>query len=325
MFLTEWMAEWIADSEGAFPMSLLEACRDLKVIPKYARDPKEDKGKEFIFGIDIARERDSTAICVVELGFPSKVVFIAELEDKPFQEQAKYIFSLVEKFNPVMIYMDEFGGGQTIRDHLTDPESVGWPKTHKIVSTEETVNHSGRRILKLCNFNPGFIEDANNSAKTLLEQGMLKLPHATHPIEGFRKGAGKQMKEVDLVEEMINQIASVVVTPTSTGRLHYDLPKSLSSSLNFNVRKKDLYTSFILAGKCAYDLLWKVKADNIIVDKGIITEIKREPILTTDNYSSIISSDRLAGIKDSTIYTTDQKVVIPGNGIIFSRNVKTRR
>ena len=326
MFLTEWLASWIADSEGAFAMSLLESIRDVNLLPKNHRDPDKDKGKEYIFGIDVARERDSTAIIVMELGFPSKVVHIVELEETPFPQQAKIIFQLVRSFNPIMIYMDEFGGGKDLKDQLASPEGVGFPKSEKIVAVDENVNFSGKRILRTCVPNPEFIEDANNNTKTLLEQRMIKLPDATHPIESSRKGSKGQKKDIDLVQEMINQIASIVVTSTPNGRAHYDLPKTKSSS-KYNVRKKDLYSAFILASKCVYDLKWLPKGDRTLVEVGVIKEIS--PVtssnLTGSTNNIILPSDRLAGtISKEGVSKKDSKLIVQGGGVIITRNGRKR-
>lgn len=316
MFLTEWMAEWISDSEGAFPMSLLESARDDKLIPKAIRDPDKDKGKAFVFGIDAARERDSTAIVVSELGYPSKVVHIVELEETPFPEQARQLFLLIDRFQPVMIYMDEYGGGQTLRDLLAEPEGVGFPSSYKVIEQDAELSFSGKRILKLCNFNPNFIEDANNNAKTLLEQRVIKLPSSINPIEGTRKSNIKgQSREIDLVQELINQVASVVVTSTPSGKLHYDLPKG-STTGSSRPKKKDLYTAFILVCKCIYDLEWKPKADRTLIQSGVVKEIgpaKQGVSLTGELPSGIIHRGGYAsGVNQG-------KVIVPRGGVIVPR------
>lgn len=325
VFVTEWLAGWVADSAGAFPMSLLESVRDSSILPKIRRDLNTDKGKEFVFGIDVARDRDSTAIAVIELGYPSKLVHLVELEQTTFPQQAKIIFQLVDAFNPTMIYMDEFGGGKSLKDQLANPEGVGFPNSAKIVAHDENLNFSGKRILKTCVPNSDFIEDSNNNAKTLLEQKMIRLPDSTHPIETSQK-TEKGLKEVDLVQEMINQIASVVVTSTPGGRLHYDLPKAKSTSL-YNVRKKDLYSAFILACKCAYDLQWLPKKDRMLVEQGVIKEIS--PVtgsLTQNSNNIILPSDRLAGTISNVeqVSGSGRKTIIPGGGVILSKNVRKR-
>ena len=320
LFLTEWLAEWIADSEGAFPMSILELCRDERVVPKYCKDPDQDKGKEYVFGIDAARESDSSAIVVVEVGYPSKVVYIMELEDKEFPEQTKIIFELIERFKPLRIYMDEFGGGNVIRDQLARPEQVGMSKSQKIILVENATKDTGKPILDMCNFNTAFIEDININAKTLLEQRAILFPDSTHPIEMAKTGT-KGSKIVDLVQEMLNQISSVVVTQTPTGRLHYDLPKKKGSLASPVTAKKDLYTAFLLACHGVYQLQWKPKSDKIGVDRGVIKERTPNYPLTQDNLDDMINNRQTSTI---SIDSNPNKRTIKGGGVILGRNVRRK-
>ena len=324
MFLTEWMAKWISDSDGAFSMSLLEEARDHKVIPKTHRDPDKDKGKEYLIAVDVARERDSTSAVVVELGYPCCVVHISELEEKPFPEQAKHIFDLIERFNPIRIEMDPFGGGTALRDYLADPESVGVASSRKIIEHHEPSSKTGKRILYMRPATAEFNEDANNNTKTLLEQRAIKLPAATHPIEIIKKvssGKGSTiLKEVDLVQELINQVASVTVTLTSRGRLHYDLPKASSNTLN--VKKKDLYTAFILACNAIYEVHWKPQEEEKpLVQTGVIKEtyIDYNSRLTSEAKSATINPRRIVGTTAGNVNSTSSKV-IPSGGVIISKN-----
>lgn len=330
MFQTEWLAEWVADSEGAFPMSLLESCRDRSIHPKTSRDLDLDKGKNYIVGVDVARENDSATIVVIEVGGISKLVHIEELQEVPFQEQAHAIFSIVERFNPLMIYMDEFGGGQTLRDLLATPEAMGWPQSKKIIDVDANIQHSGKRILKLCPPTPAFLEDINNCTKVLLEQGVVRFPSADHPIDAVKRVNAKGViKEVDLVQELLNQIASVVITPTATGKLHYGLPttKASASTISLDVKKKDLYSAFILACKGVYDLQWQPKVDNLMVNVGVVRELRgnsgvgggRAGGLTFADKVDILQPRRVA---DSALHTKQRS--IPGGGIIVTRDVRKK-
>ena len=324
VFLTEWCAEWIADSEGAFPMSLLESARDATVIPKFSRDKDSDKGKQYIFGIDVARDRDSTAIVVIELGDPSKLVHIVELEQQTFPKQAKQIFELVYRFEPIRIFMDTFGGGKTLKDLLEAPETVGMPSSMKLISVDEGIYAKGRRIIHMCVPSPEFLEDANNATKTLLEQRALKLPTAVNPIESVRKKGGAT---IDLVQELINQVASVVITPTGiTGRLRYDLPKNQGSvqgaDIQLNAKKKDLYSAFVFAGYGVYELAYRPIEDQKMLAQGVIKEIPRQDFsvkksATGQNLGryTISNSDNI-GVGSKT---SNKQIVIPGGGVIITR------
>ena len=331
VFLTEWCADWVADSEGAFPMSLLESARDESVTPIPGR-PLSGKAR-YVFGVDVARERDSTAIVVIELGYPCKLVWISELEETPFPEQAEHLFSLIHRFDPISIYMDSGGGGKSLRDSLADPESVGVAPSMKVIEDDASPYHSGKRILKMCDFSPAFIEDINNNTKTLLEQAAIKLPTSNNPIEKLRTESKGKKKEVDLVQVLINQTASIVITPTgSSGRLRYDLPKNAKSSggaekANLKVRKKDIYTAFVLACSCAYDLAYKPIEDKKLVQTGVIKEINdADPVTATMGSASpryTMSSNRRAGRLPTQGSQGPQRRKL-SNGIIITRNGRKR-
>lgn len=333
VFKTEWCAEWVGDSAGAFPMSLLDSCRDKSVIPTDVGDPS---GKsQYVFGVDVARERDATAIVVVKLGYPNHVVHLAELEETPFPEQAQHLLDLIGKFNPIKIFMDAGGGGSSLKDYLLDPQSVGRSPSLKTIEEDALAGVSGRRVLKMINFTPTIWTELNNNTKTLLEQRALLLPDSTNPIESNRSMSvrKKNKKTVDLVQIMINQIASIVITPKPSGALHYDLPKNSSSSgyqnkSNLQVRRKDLYTAFVLAGCCAYELSFKHIDERRLVSHGIIKE--HDPLVAMGHKNGVhtISTSRLPSRstilpEDVEITNNRSKSIIPQGGIIIkggSRN-----
>lgn len=331
MFLTEWGAEWISDSSGAFPMSLLTQCRDRDLIPYSFRDPVRHKGKEYVFGIDVARDKDSTAICVIELGYICKVVHIVEIEGgtKSYPEQAATILDLIHKFNPEKIYLDAGGGhGVAIQDLLAKPGSLDIPdhlKNMKIIADDSPLLTDGRRILRMCDFSNQFIADANNGAKLLLEQGLLKFPDCDNPITVMTKPDVKgQRKTIDLVQKTIDQIASIVITKTGVKELpRYDLPKTKANATSsIDEPRKDLYTSFILAAKCAYDLGFKPGEDLKVPDKGIITEFSDGKRLTSGVGSSIIGSGSSNPVSPRVITnpTTPGVTKIRNGGVVVSRN-----
>lgn len=326
VFKTEWCAEWVGDSAGAFPMSLLDACRDKSVIPVEVGDPS---GKsQYVFGVDVARERDATAIVIIKLGYPNHVVHLAELEETPFPEQAQHLLDLIGKFNPIKIFMDAGGGGNSLKDYLLDPASVGKSPSLKTIDENALAGSSGRKILRMINFSPNIWAELNNNTKTLLEQRALLLPDSTNPIEANRTTSirKKNKKTVDLVQVMINQIASIVITPKPSGALHYDLPKNSSSKgyenkSNLQVRRKDLYTAFVLAGCCAYELSFRHVEERRLVSQGIIREhdplssIQRNQSGNTIDFSTF-SIRTPMNADELKLFETRKKTVIPSGGII---------
>lgn len=335
IFKTEWCAEWVGDSAGAFPMSLLQSCRSKDVIPEEFGDTS---GKsKYVFGVDVARDRDATAIVVIKLGYPNKLVHIAELEETPFPEQAQHLLDLFAKFKPIRIYMDAGGGGTSLKDYFLDPQSVGRSPSLKLIEIEALAGTSGHRVLQLIKFSPTIWSEVNNNTKSLLENKALLMPDSTNPIETERSISTrkKEKKPVDLVEIMLNQIACIVITPNRGGSLHYDLPKNSGSSghsgkSNLKVRRKDLYTAFVLAGACAYELSFKHIEERRLVDVGVILErdlktssIKNTSINTIDN--SNYKPNRSAIAPEDFPTNVSKKTIVPTGGVIITGKNKDYR
>jgi hypothetical protein len=344
VFKTEWCAEWVGDSAGAFPMSLLDGCRDKTVIPTQIGDPS---GKsQYIFGVDVARDRDATAIVVIRLGYPNHLIHLAQLESTAFPDQARHLLELINKFRPIKIYMDAGGGGTSLKDYLLDPQSVGMSPSLKVISEDANHQQSGMKILRLVDFSPTIWAELNNNTKTLLEQRALLFPDSTNPIEAEVQTSVKKSdtkKTVDLVQLMINQAASIVITPNASGSLRFDLPKSAGSrgyenKANLQVRRKDLYTALMLAGSCAYELSFKhIEEERKVVSQGIIktedlTDLraKYKSSGNTIFNSKLMPRSALSSEELNLNLNTVSKTVIPNGGIIIKngnkgRNGKRRR
>jgi hypothetical protein len=64
------------------------------------------------------------------------------------------------------------------------------------------------------------------------------------------------------------QMQSIELTETPTGKHHFDVPKGEGHGK----QKKDLYTSFILAARSVYDMLWSEKLpESILFHGGVLT------------------------------------------------------
>jgi len=203
----------------------------------------------------------------------------------------------------------------------------------KIIHDEESLYKQGRRILKMCDFNSEFISDANNNTKTLLERNALKLPDSNNPIESpiVLDENTTSTKEVDLVQKMIDQIASIVITKTGIKELpRYDLPKnkgSANSSMSLDEKRKDLYTAFILAGKCCYDVQYKSKEEQMSAARGVVTEINKNPSLTPDNTTDIMPGRLICSPQDYNELLPGQskKRKIRNGGIIVPSSGRRKR
>lgn len=267
-FLMEYEALWQADSSGVFKASLIERCKSNDFSVNLSGDPS----KEYVLGIDPARTSDACALCMMELGTPSRVVGAWEYYRTDFPTMASNIMQLCSAFNVVFIHMDAAGGGTAIKDLLE--EEGRWPSGQRILDMddEKNVGLAGRHILRLANFSPRWISEAVYGTLNLLEKGGLVFPRRPRP-EGIDEAAYKKLdveEEVfETVERTISQLLMIEVSESRAGVPHFDVP----SGGGHAAQKKDLYTAFILAGKQVYDLTISREEPEQLLQLGIIEQL----------------------------------------------------
>jgi hypothetical protein len=173
---------------------------------------------------------------------------------------ASVIEDLCRLFKVVGIYMDAGGGGLPIKDILAENR-----QNHPdgpLLDLNDEVYHAkhGRKILTMCNFSTSFIEDSNNMALNLLEQGQLNFPTPPRDYEP----SPLQEESFLTITRMQQQMQTIEISETKTGKLHFDVPKGEGHGR----QKKDLYTSFMLAARCIYDMLWSEGLPDSILHHG---------------------------------------------------------
>lgn len=254
-FQTEYEAKMVSDSDGLFKASLLEACSRSGHTITITGEP----GKQYILGVDTAKKQDCFAVVVVEFGSPNRIVHVVEKEKMPFPEQAIFIHKLCNKFNVVRIFMDRFGGGESLKDIL----ALGLEGHEPILdlNDKEHLPKQGNRILELCSPSTTWIQEANFGTKALLERKNYLFPEV--PLTTISDQVAISYENV---RKMKSQILNIVMTQNPSGTsLHFDTPTKGG--------RKDLYSAFILAG-------WginKITAENeeeqkpILYQGGVIT------------------------------------------------------
>ncbi|MEE8322498.1 MAG: hypothetical protein V3R57_02585, partial [Candidatus Bathyarchaeia archaeon] len=255
-FKMEYEAAFIPDTDGFYKASLIESCKSREFTTQVAGVD----GKAYILGIDPARTEDSFAITVAELGRPAKIVHALELQKQPFPRMAELIENLCDAFNVTKIYMDSQGGGHAIKDILAENN-----RNHRegpILDYEDEVHQlkSGRFLLKMCNFGTDFISESNFCCLRLLEHKDLLFP----AVPSNEETNMAQQESWEVVRSMQQQMQTIVMTETPTGKIHFDVPKGGGHGKE----KKDLYTAFMLAGRCVYDLLWSEEMPESIIHHG---------------------------------------------------------
>ena len=228
-FMMEYEAAMVSDSEGFFKASLLESCTRNSGFTVKTRG---DAGKEYVLGIDPNQGGSALfGLVVIELGPPNKIVYVRGLKRQATQEMAKAIQRLLSSFNIVRIYMDAQGGGNAIKDLLAE----GYNNSTPILDMDDdlTKYKQGRRILKMINFSPAWISDANFCTLSLLENNRLRFPDIP------RSSVEIEEKLYDEIRLLKSQMLNIVVTETARGVRHFDTPKK--------GQNKDLYSALILA------------------------------------------------------------------------------
>ena len=270
-FRMEYEAAFIPDTDAFYKASLLEACSNTGFSTRVAGEA----GKSYCLGIDPARSEDSFAIAVAELGVPSKVVHAVEIQKMPFPEMAKVIEDLCDAFNVQSIYMDAGGGGLAIKDILA--ENNRGHRAGPILDPMDEVHQtkSGRHILTMCNFGTDFISESNFAALRLLEHRDLLFPS----IPREQDPTPAQEESWSTIQTMKQQMQTIQLTETPTGKHHFDVPKGEGHGK----QKKDLYTAFMLAARCVYDHLWaEMLPDSIIHHGGVCRDRDERPRVTSD-------------------------------------------
>jgi len=263
-FRMEYEAAFIPDTDAFYKASLLEACSNTGFSTRVAGEA----GKSYCLGIDPARSEDSFAICVAELGVPSKIVHAVEIQKMPFPKMSELIEDLCDAFNVQSIYMDAAGGGLAIKDILA--ENNRGHRAGPILDPDDEVHQqkAGRHILIMCNFGTEFISESNFAALRLLEHRDLLFPSTPRTEDP----SPAQEESWSTIHTMKQQMQMIEITETQTGKTHFDVPKGQGHGK----QKKDLYTAFMLAARCVYDHLWaEVLPDSVIHHGGIVRPRER--------------------------------------------------
>ncbi len=270
-FRMEYEAAFIPDTDAFYKASLLEACSSTNFSTQVAGSP----GKSYCLGIDPARSEDSFAIAVVEIGQPAKIVHALEIQKQPFPKMAQTIEDLCAAFNVTHIYMDSQGGGTAIKDILAEN-----PTNHTagpILDPEDEVHQlkAGRHIMTMCNFSSDFISESNFDALRLLEHRDFLFPAVpqNEKLTALADGTIPEEESWHTIRDMKNQMQAIELTETPTGKHHFDVPKGGGHGK----QKKDLYTAFMLAARCIYDLIWtEGLPDDIMHHGGVVRGRSRD-------------------------------------------------
>jgi hypothetical protein len=312
IFNMEYGAIFVPDSDGIFPRSLIEACTvgpsktiatpdgDITFLPRM----HGEKGRKYVIGIDPAAERDRLAIIVIEI-WPNhyRIVYCWSTNKDDFNKKKKNgliqeddyygyccakIRSVVSTFNPIRIEMDSQGGGYALSEMLRNTKLIDTDKKeypiYEVIDREEPKFSDGcadgPHILHLVQPSNDFNAQANICLHKSFETKRLLFP-AFDTVQMYSALMAEKANEIKIdtyeecvnnIEELKNEICTIQLTETATGKDRFDTPTTNVGSLDGKVKKgrmhKDRYTALLMAHKFIYD-----------------TEIQVDPVI---NYDEVV-------------------------------------
>lgn len=248
---------------------------------------------QYVYGIDPASEKDNFSIIIIELHPDhNRVVYCWTTNRSNFKERQKtglvneYDFygfctrkirNLMKTFPPYRIGIDAQGGGVAIEESLHDPgklesgEQLIWPviDPDKIKDTD---NQSGLHILELVQFaRADWTGQANHGLRKDLEDKVLLFPRFDQVSLALALDKeGKEIISTDFdnlydnqsecileIEELKNELTTIVMTQTSTGsggRDRWDTPEVKLPNGKKGKLRKDRYSALVIANMLARQL-----------------------------------------------------------------------
>ncbi len=264
IYLMEYGAVFVKDSDGFFPRSLIEGCT---VGPNKPIDTPDGavtftptmrgiKGPKYVMGIDPAAERDNLAVTITEVWANHyRVVYCWAVNKKEFVKRKKRglitdedyyayccsrIRDIVRMFGPVRIEMDSQGGGYAVAEMLRSKKLLdivaGDFPIYEVIDFDDPKSTDGetdgRHILHLVKQSSEFNQNANIALHKSLETRTLLFP-AFDSVKMYAAiEAEKSMgvvfdtyeENVFNLEELKNELCTIQMSETPTGREKFDTP-----------------------------------------------------------------------------------------------------
>jgi hypothetical protein len=276
------------DSDGFFKRSVLEAATTNKPITLPSGKVVQfnainfgDPQRRYVIGVDPAADKDNAAIVTLELHEEHRRVVNCwttnrkkynelkkklddrgeELEPEYYRYIARKIRDLMKNFNTERIIMDKNGGGIGIAEALSNPGNcqTGELPIYELIDPENPKANDmkeGLHILELitptndinAEANHGMLKDLQS--KTLLFPMFDSIEIAKSIEVDYIEGNEFDTYE-DLIyeiEELKSEIASIVVTGTSTlGKENFDTPQIKGTTTKKGRLRKDRYSALLYA------------------------------------------------------------------------------
>lgn len=290
--------------------------------------------KQYVYGIDPASEKDNFSIVILELHPDhSRVVYTWTTNRNNFKDRqktglvneydfygfcARKIRNLMKTFPCVRIGMDAQGGGVAIEEALHDPgkleegEILIWPVIDDN-KPKDTDDQQGLHILELVQFaRADWTAQANHGLRKDLEDKVLLFPRFDQVSLALALDKeGKDIMTTDFdnlydnesdcileIEELKNELTTIVMTQTSTGpngRDRWDTPEVKLPNGKKGKLRKDRYSALIIANMLARQInrtlepvSFDIIGNNLADTKKVNGQMYKGPSWFTENANANI-------------------------------------
>jgi hypothetical protein len=270
---------------------------------------------QYVYGIDPASEKDNFSIVILELHPDhNRIIYCWTTNRSNFKERqktglineydfygfcARKIRNLMKTFPPAKIGMDAQGGGVAIEEALHDPgkleegEILIWPTIDENKS-KDTDDQSGSHILELVQFaRADWTNQANHGLRKDLEDKALLFPRFDQlSLALALDKENKDIIETDFnniydnqsdcileIEELKNELTTIVMTQTSTGsggRDRWDTPEIKLPNGKKGKLRKDRYSALVIANMIARQINRSLSPVNFdIIGSNLRDDLKK--------------------------------------------------
>ena len=236
--------------------------------------------KKYVYGIDPASEIDNFSIVILEhYSDHRRIVYAWSTNIREHKERikagltketdfysycARKIRDLMKIFPCERIAMDSQGGGVAIREALHDLDKINveegevqiWPIIDYEKPNPDTDGEPGLHIIEMINFSSSdWTSEANHGLRKDFEDKACIFPFFDSVSLGLAKIADEQGNRLydtleDClmeIEELKNELSTIIITQTLTGRDRWDTPEIKLPGNKKGRLRKDRYSALVMA------------------------------------------------------------------------------
>ncbi|MFW9879603.1 MAG: hypothetical protein ACFFG0_41535 [Candidatus Thorarchaeota archaeon] len=242
-----------------------------------------NKGCKYVMAIDTAMKIDKFAIIIIEVRETHRrIIYCWTTDEEQFRREMKRsggaiseddyytycaskILRLQKIFDVKKISIDAQGGGQGIVEALHNRNKV--PKGYDLIWPIEEMDverysdgQPGLHIIEEIQFSKyDWVQEANNSLRQDMENKVILFPHLNPISIGIETEMAdlREIEETELercaldVEELKNELTSIVVTELPSKRLKWDTPEQKDETGKIGRMRKDRYSALLMANMAA--------------------------------------------------------------------------